>query len=214
MNRDNDTPSIEYGRKLFAGECQFVAGAASVASLPPPGLPEIALAGRSNVGKSSLLNAITRRKSLARVSRTPGATQQINFFSVTNRLLLADLPGYGFAKASKQKIGAWSDLIYKYLSGRATLRRVMTLVDVRRGLGDSDNELLDFLDQTGLSYQVVLTKADEEPPAKVAQIVGETAAALARRAAAHPRVLAVSAEKGDGLAELRAEIAAFALPAR
>src|SRR6185437_8779876 len=152
---------IEAGRKLFAGDWQFAAAAGGEASLPPMRGTEIAFAGRSNVGKSSLINALTGRKSLARVSRTPGRTQQINFFSLGDgRLALADLPGYGFARAPKKRIAQWSDLIYRYLKGRSVLRRVLVLVDSRHGLKDSDRALFDFLDEAAVSYQVVLTKID------------------------------------------------------
>ena len=198
------------GRRLFGGETTFIAGAASVESLPRPTLTEAALAGRSNVGKSSLINALIGRKSLARVSHSPGATRQINFYSVAGRLMLADLPGYGFARASKRQIGDWSNLIYLYLNGRAVLRRVVTLVDARRGVGDADRELFDFLDKTALSYQVVLTNADELHEKELAARLTETEAAVTKRPAAHPAIIVTSARTGAGIEELRAELATFA----
>src|SRR5258707_8097590 len=155
-----DTRQIEPGRLLFAQACDFIAGAGSVVALPAPRTTEIAFAGRSNVGKSSLINALTGRNSLARVSRTPGRTQQINFFSLGGRLVLVDLPGYGFARAPKQRIAQWSDLTLRYLKGRAALRRLLVLVDSRHGLKDSDRRLFEILDEIGVSYQVVLTKID------------------------------------------------------
>jgi len=198
------------GRRLFAGACDFIAGSASPASLPPPGAPEVAFAGRSNVGKSSLINALTSRKSLARVSRTPGRTQQINFFSLGGRLMLADLPGYGFARAPKKRIAQWSDLIYRYLKGRPVLRRVLVLVDARHGLKDSDRALFDFLDETAVSYQVVLTKIDalksDDAEARARAVASE----LAGHVAAYPDVSTTSAETGAGIAELRTALAAFA----
>ncbi len=208
---DSGAPDpVEAGRRLFAGPCDFMAGAASPASLPAPAAAEIAFAGRSNVGKSSLINALTGRKSLARVSRTPGRTQQINFFSLGGRLVLADLPGYGFARAPKKRIAQWSDLIYRYLKGRAVLRRVLILVDSRHGLKDSDRALFEFLDEAAVSYQVVLTKTDalknDDAAARARAVAGE----LSGHVAAHPEVAMTSAETGAGIPELRAALAAFA----
>jgi GTP-binding protein len=200
----------EAARKLFAGPCDFVWGTSKIDNLPPQGLVEAAFVGRSNVGKSSLINALTGRKSLARVSRTPGRTQQINFFSLGGRLALADLPGYGFARAPKKRIAQWSDLIYRYLKGRSTLRRVLILVDSRHGLKDSDRALFDFLDEAAVSYQVVLTKIDalkgDDAPARARAVASE----LAGHVAAYPDVSTTSAETGTGIAELRAALAAFA----
>lgn len=204
----NAAPDLEAGRRLFAGPCDFVAGAATEDALPAPHLVEVAFAGRSNVGKSSLINALTGRKSLARVSHTPGRTQQINFFSLGGRLMLVDLPGYGFAKASKQRIGQWSKLILRYLQGRAALRRVLILVDSRVGLKDSDRDLFGLLDEIGVSYQLVLTKTDDRP--KVENPMAGAAEELSRHPAAHPEIIATSSREGIGIPELRASIAALA----
>jgi GTP-binding protein len=204
------TTSIEAARRLFNGATDFVAGAATEAALPKATLPEIAFAGRSNVGKSSLINAVTGRKALARTSKTPGRTQQINFFSVAGRLMLVDLPGYGFASASKQRIAEWSDLIVLYLRGRQKLVRVLTLVDARHGLKDSDRVLFDMLDETAVNYQVILTKADACRPAELDARMQQIAKDLSKHVAAHPEILATSADKGTGIPELRATIGAFA----
>ena len=203
--------TIEQGRRLFAGPCDFIAGVAALHQLPPAGLPEIAFAGRSNVGKSSLINALTGRKTLARVSHTPGRTQQLNFFDLGHRLILVDLPGYGFAQAAKAKVAAWTQLSRDYLRGRATLRRVCLLIDARHGLKPVDREAMDLLDEAAVSYQAVLTKADEPKPAALAETAAAVAAELARRRAAHPEVAASSAHAGIGIAELRAALAEFAL---
>jgi GTP-binding protein len=202
-------PDLETGRRLFAGPCIFVAGAANEASLPAGRLVEVAFAGRSNVGKSSLINALTGRKALARVSHTPGRTQQINFFDLGGALMLVDLPGYGYAKASKRKIGECSDLILRYLRGRPSLRRVLVLVDARHGLKDSDRQLFDLLDEMAVSYQIVLTKADEVPRT-VSAVRSAVAAELASHVAAHPEIVATSARSGAGIPELRAALAALA----
>src|ERR1700749_4094301 len=155
------TDAEEAARKLFAGPCDFVWGATSAEQLPPEKLNEVAFVGRSNAGKSSLVNALTGRKSLARVSQTPGATRQINFFNLADRLMLVDLPGYGFAKRSKTEAEAWQGMIFAYLRGRARLRRVALLIDARRGVMDSDIQVMDLLDRAAVSYGLVLTKADE-----------------------------------------------------
>ncbi len=202
-------PGIEAGRRLFTGACDFVAGAATESALPTLGLPEVAFAGRSNVGKSSLINALTGRKALARVSHTPGRTQQINFFSINARLMLVDLPGYGYAKASKQKIGQWSGLILHYLQGRPALRRVMVLIDSRHGLKDSDRDLFELLDQAAVVYQIVLTKIDELPKNSTGPR-DAIAAELADHPAAFPEIAATSAREGTGVPELRATMAALA----
>jgi GTP-binding protein len=198
--------SDEAARKLFARPCTFIAGAASADGFPPEGPPEIAFAGRSNVGKSSLLNALVSRKTLARASSTPGRTQEINFFDLSGALRLVDLPGYGFAVAAKKKVADWTRLARAYLAGRATLRRVIVLVDARHGLKPSDHDLLDLLDEASVPAQVVLTKADKVSHSALAERIQETRRALARHRTALPSVLATSAEKGTGLSELRLDL--------
>jgi len=197
---------LEAGRKLFAGEWRFVAAAGSLAALPPMLEIEIAFAGRSNVGKSSLINALAGRKSLARTSHTPGRTQELIFFS-GSRATLVDMPGYGYAAAAKTKVKAWTALIHAYLRGRQNLARVYLLVDGRHGLKAADDAVLDTLDEAAVSYQIVLTKADQVKPAELAERLAEVTTALARRPAAYPHVLATSARDGTGVPELRAAVA-------
>ena len=203
---------VETGRKLFAGPCTFIWGAATAESLPPPGAPEIAFAGRSNVGKSSLLNKLTNRQTLARTSRTPGRTRELNFFALGGdvddaRLRLVDMPGYGYAAASKTQISSWTQLMHGYLRGRTTLARVFVLVDGRHGLKSVDLEMMDLLDASAMSYQVVLTKRDEVKKADQAQRCADTLERLGKRPAAFPHVIFTSSEDGEGIAELRAAIA-------
>ena len=198
---------IESGRRLFTGDWQFAAAAGSPASLPPMRGVEIALAGRSNVGKSSLLNALTGQKSLARTSRTPGRTQELIFFTGGEGLTLVDMPGYGYAAAAKAKIAAWTELIHAYLRGRANLARIYVLVDARHGLKDTDTPTLDALGGVAVSHQIVLTKSDELKPAELGRRIAEVEAALAKRPAAFPTVLATSARDGTGIPQLRAAIA-------
>ena len=207
MPSDFTRTEIEAGRRLFAGEWQFVAAAGSAASLPPMRGVEIALAGRSNVGKSSLLNALTGRKSLARTSRTPGRTQELIFFTGGGNLNLVDMPGYGYAAAAKAKIAAWTELIHAFLRGRANLARVYVLVDARHGLKDADAPMLDALGQAAVSHQIVLTKCDAVKPAELASRIAAVQVTLAQRPAAFPGVLATSAREGTGIPELRAAIA-------
>ena len=210
---DSEAAALEAGRLLFAQECSFVAGVVRVAGLPPDALPEVAFAGRSNVGKSSLINALTNRKTLARTSNTPGRTQQINFFDLGGRLHLVDLPGYGYARASKDKVRQWNALIRDYLRGRASLRRVCLLIDARHGPKPGDREIMALLDASAVSYQIVLTKADKLHESELAACLSETSRAAARHPACHPDIAATSAEKGRGIAELRAALATVALPA-
>jgi GTP-binding protein len=193
--------------ELFKSPASFVLGAANVEGLPPGGRPEIAFAGRSNVGKSSLLNALLGRRSLARVSNTPGRTRQLNYFAVGESLYVVDMPGYGYAKAPKSLVKGWTQLIHDYLRGRPQLKRVMLLIDSRHGLKASDREIMTLLDKAAVSYQAVLTKADKPKSAALAQILRETEADLKKHPAAHPVVLATSAAEGLGIEELRAAIA-------
>ncbi|HZZ37287.1 MAG TPA: ribosome biogenesis GTP-binding protein YihA/YsxC [Caulobacteraceae bacterium] len=202
---------IEAARVLFARPVEFQMGAVSLEGLPPPDLPEVAFAGRSNVGKSSLLNALVTRKGLARASTEPGRTREVNFFLLDGRLRLVDLPGYGFAKVSRAAARKFQNLGRDYLRGRPNLKRVYLLIDARHGLKAPDAEALAALDTAAVSYQIVLTKADKLKRGEADAMVTRTLAAIAKRPAAFPRVLATSAEKGEGMAELRAEIAAAAL---
>ncbi len=197
----------EDGRLLFAQECTFVHGTTTASALPAIGAPEIAFAGRSNVGKSSLINALTNRKALARTSNTPGRTQQLNFFDLGTRLRLVDMPGYGYAAVSKTMIASWGNLIRDFLRGRSSLMRVYLLVDGRHGLKDSDGEMMDLFDKSAISYAVVLTTQDEVKSADRQRRIEETQAAILRRSAAFPEVLLTSAGTGEGIAELRAAVA-------
>ncbi|MBV8836200.1 MAG: YihA family ribosome biogenesis GTP-binding protein [Alphaproteobacteria bacterium] len=198
---------IEAGRRLFAAEWQFFAATGTLERLPPMQGVEIAFAGRSNVGKSSLINALTGRKALARTSHTPGRTQELIFFQATPALSLVDMPGYGYAEAPKSKVAAWTALIHDYLAGRANLARVYVLIDARHGLKDADEDVLKTLSLAAVSYQIVLTKADQVKPAELTKKISETAAAIQKRAAAFPEIIATSSREGSGLPELRAAIA-------
>lgn len=208
-SNDDSAAALEAGRKLFARQCRFFFAAAAIGGLPPIGQTEIAFAGRSNVGKSSLINAITGHNALARTSRTPGRTQQINFFDLDGRLTVVDLPGYGYARASKINIAAWTALVDGYLKGRPTLRRVMLLIDARHGLKKSDRRIMAMLDEAAVVYQVVLTKADKTKPAAPESVIDEITAELARHGAAHPEIFATSAVSGAGVPEIRAALAAM-----
>ena len=198
---------IEAGRRLFGVDWQFVAAAGTPASLPPMRGMEIAFAGRSNVGKSSLINALTGRKGLARISRTPGRTQELIFFNGGESLTVVDMPGYGYAAAAKSRIAAWTALIDAFLCGRTNLARIYVLVDARHGLKPTDDPALDALSQAAVSHQIVLTKCDAVKPSELASRIAEVEAALAIRAAAFPTVLATSSHDGTGIPELRAAIA-------
>jgi len=209
-----DAAAEETGRRLFASPCRFVAGAADETAIPPDTLPEIAFAGRSNVGKSSLVNALTGQSALARVSRTPGRTQQINFFDLSGKLMLVDLPGYGFAQAPKHAVARWTGLIERYVKGRASLMRVFLLLDARFGLKETDRPVLEFLDEAAVSFQAVLTKADTLKPAELAEMLPALAATLAKHPAAHPIIHITSAHDGSGIAALRAAVATLAAEQR
>ncbi len=204
-----DPELLESARKLFAGEADFIWGSDKINELPPMKHPEIAFAGRSNVGKSSLINAVTGRNALARTSHTPGRTQQLNFFTISDRLGFVDMPGYGYAAVSKQKIANWTTLIHEYLKGRASLARVYVLIDSRHGLKDLDLDILKLMDKSAVSYQIVLTKADQlKGPAQEARIA-EVRELISKRVAAYPEVLMTSSETGAGIPELRAAILAL-----
>ncbi|HLV83587.1 ribosome biogenesis GTP-binding protein YihA/YsxC [Devosia alba] len=199
---------IERGRLLFARPFLFVKGCVSIADLPEMDRVEISFAGRSNVGKSSLINALCGTSGLARTSNTPGRTQELNIFeSQSENLRIVDMPGYGYAKAPQDKVRQWTKLIHRYLVGRATLRRVYVLIDGRHGPKDTDLTVMDELDNSAVSYQIVLTKADKPGKEELDQVIAATKAAIAKRPAAHPHVILTSSVKGDGLRELRTEIA-------
>jgi GTP-binding protein len=205
MTADIDAKLIERGRKLFAGDWQFTWAAPSIETLPPMAGLEVAFAGRSNVGKSSLINALTGRNSLARTSHTPGRTQELIFFEEPGKTLrLVDMPGYGYAAAPKSKVASWTELIHKFLLGRASLARVYVLIDSRHGLKDVDLDVLKTLDRAAVSYQIVLTKADQVKAGELDERRAETVAALAKHPAAFPDVLATSSRSGNGMPELRA----------
>lgn len=199
---------IEKGRRLFTLAWTFARGTPDLDHLPPDDRPEIAFAGRSNVGKSSLINALVGQLRLARASNTPGRTQELNFFTDPNReLFLVDMPGYGFAEAPKEKVAAWNKVIRAYLAGRRTLLRVFLLIDARHGLKPPDDEILDLLDGAAVSYQVVLTKADKIKPTELEKVKERTLKALSKHPAAFPSIIATSSEKGIGFEELRGTIA-------
>jgi len=206
MNAETDAELIEAGRKLFAGDWRFTFAAPSIETLPPMAGLEVAFAGRSNVGKSSLINALTRRNNLARTSHTPGRTQELIFFEGPEKagLRLVDMPGYGYAAAPKAKVAAWTALIHKFLQGRSSLARVYVLIDARHGLKDVDLDVLTTLDRAAVSYQVVLTKSDQVKQAELSARIAETETALAKHPAAFPKVLATSSRAGTGMGELRA----------
>ena len=205
-----DAEVIEAGRLLFAGQCEFVAAANNLASLPPLSLPEIAFAGRSNVGKSSLINALTSRNNLARTSQTPGRTRQLIFFSLSGRLQLVDLPGYGYAKAPKTDIQAWTKLTKQFLAGRQTLQRLILLIDSRRGINEADRQMMKLMDEQAVSWAVVLTKIDKLTARQQDEIISNTSAQISKHVAAFPHVWTTSSAEKTGIEALRAHIAGLA----
>ncbi len=210
METDTEAPDLESGRLLFTQNCDFLISAASFNQLPDTDLPEIAFAGRSNVGKSSLLNALTGRKNLARTSNTPGRTQQVNFFDLGGRVMLTDLPGYGYAKAAKSVVDQWTRLIKSYLRGRVQLRRVCLLIDSRHGLKDTDREAMALMDEAAVAYQIVLTKCDKIKAAELEKLLVKTDKEIAKHVAAHPEILVTSSFKSLGIEEMRAALATLA----
>jgi GTP-binding protein len=207
LTDDFSAAEIEAGRLLFAGEWNFLSAAGSLNSLPPMAGPEIAFAGRSNVGKSSLINALTGRRALARTSNTPGRTQELIFFTGAHRrLVIVDMPGYGYAAAAKSKVAAWTRLIRDYLHGRATLTRVYVLVDARHGLKSADETILETLSKAAVSHEIVLTKCDQVAATTLAECIAATKAAMRKRPAAFPDLIATSAHTGGGIPQLRAAV--------
>jgi GTP-binding protein len=208
MSEAADKERDEAARKLFAGPIEFLKSAPELKFLPDPDVPEIAFAGRSNVGKSSLLNRLANRNGLARTSNTPGRTQELNFFDVGRplRLRLVDMPGYGFAEAPKELVGRWKRLVTNYLSGRAVLKRALVLVDSRHGLKQADREMMGMLDEAAVSYHLVLTKADKIKPSALGPLYEATASEASKHPAAHPAIFTTSSETGSGIAELRTAI--------
>ncbi len=202
-----DREAIERGRKLFAGACDFVKGVVAMDGLPAPDRPEVCFAGRSNVGKSSLINALTGRRALARASNTPGRTQEINYFTLGESGYLVDLPGYGYAQAPLEKVAKWQDLLRQYLAGRVTLARAYVLIDARHGVKPVDHEIMALLDRSAVSFQAVLTKADKPKAGELAGTLAAVQADLAKHPAAYPEIIVTSSENGDGLELLRAAVA-------
>ena len=208
MNQPDQQDRIETARRIFAGPIAFLKSAPALKFLPDADVPEVAFAGRSNVGKSSLINALTGRNALARTSNTPGRTQELNFFDVGTplRFRLVDMPGYGYAKAPRDMLKQWRFLVNDYLRGRAVLKRVNVLIDSRHGIKEVDTGLLDMLDESAVSYRIILTKADKVKASELAAVTARTGEAIRKRPAAHPEIIATSSEKGMGLPELRATV--------
>ena len=200
----------EDARKVFSGTCDFMLGVASLAQLPDATLPEIAFAGRSNVGKSTLFNALTGRKNLARTSNTPGRTQELNYFNLGQYLYMVDMPGYGYAKVSKEKVKNWTKLIFSYLRGRPTLRCVFILIDSRHGLKDSDIELMSMLDKAAVSYRIILTKCDKVKDQELEKAMKKTKEAIKKHPAAYPEILTTSSIKKIGINDLQCVINSYA----
>jgi len=210
MTPEEHAAWLDAGRKLFAAECKFFFAAQRLDQLPPPAGPEVAFAGRSNVGKSSLLNALTGRRTLARTSNQPGRTRQLNFFDLGGRLTLVDMPGYGYAQASRDVKEDWQGLMFDYLRGRPTLRRIALLLDARIEVKETDNQVMDLLDRAAVTFQIVLTKTDAVRPEKLAAKQAEATALARAHPAAHPDALATSSETGAGIEVLRAALAELA----
>ena len=204
--QDFTQEQLKAAEKLFAGSCDFVLGVAKLEQLPLTEMPEVAFAGRSNVGKSSLINAVTGKKGLAKTSNTPGRTQQLNYFNLSGKIHLVDLPGYGYAEAPESTVKQWQKVIFAYLQGRVNLKRVFLLIDSRHGLKKVDREVMEMLDKAAVTYQIILTKTDKISSAALAKLIGEIETEIAKHAAAYTKVLSTSSEKKQGLDQLRAEI--------